>query len=289
MKNSLLTLGIILMAGVACAKSASAQTFNYHKFTITGAKSTQMIGINDSGNYSGNYTDHMNVSHCALVVGNTVTDINDPNGTGSSCFLLNNSNQVAGSYALSGGFSNGFVYSAGVFTDIIVPTATAGTVAVGINNVGGVVGFFADNVGTHGFYYNGSTYQQLDYPGAAATLAFGINDNGKITLQVVTTQNTVIGATTTDGIHYHQLNVPGAVTTAIHAINNHNQIAFTWTDAGGASHGSLYSQGQFYQIDVPGAAGGTHADGINNHADVVGLWQATPTSNDKGYWAHFHN
>jgi probable HAF family extracellular repeat protein len=279
MKIRTIWLGVAAGLLLAWGQPAAAQqprTFQYSNFQIPGAQMTEMTGVNNLGNLSGNYTDAGGVTHCALVEGHTVTNINDPNGTGSSCFRLNNLNQVAGSYA-TGSFSNGFVYSASsaTYTDIIVPTATAGTVAVGINDGGKVVGYFADNVGTHGFLFNGTTYQQLDMPGVIATFAVSINNGGLIAVQGITSGGAFISAVY-NGTTYRPLNVPGASSiSAIETINNHNQCVFTWTDASGNEHGSFYSQGVFTQLDYPGAFA-THADGLNDHGLIVGPY--TPTS-----------
>ena len=93
---------------------------------------------------SGNYTDSSGVSHCFMRVGSTVTTITDPNGIGTNCYGINSAGAIVGGYALQGGFGNGFIYQNGVFTDVIVPGATAGTTAYGINDDGIVVGSFAD-------------------------------------------------------------------------------------------------------------------------------------------------
>jgi hypothetical protein len=68
-----------------------------------------------------------------------------------------------------------------VFTTLDVPGATAGTTAAdGINNVGQIVGLFADTIGTPGFLLSGGKYTTLDVPGAFYTQPNGINDAGQI-------------------------------------------------------------------------------------------------------------
>ena len=61
------------------------------------------------------------------------------------------------------------------FTTIDVPGAT-GTVALGINNRGQIVG----EIGSHGFLLDRGTFTTIDVPGATFTGAFGINDRGQI-------------------------------------------------------------------------------------------------------------
>src|SRR5581483_8844335 len=107
-----------------------------------------------------------------------ITVLDDPKGIATNAYYINNSNVVVGSYALATGFGNGFIYSGGVYTDVGPPNATAGSVAVGINDAGQVVGYFSDQVGEHGFVYTNGTYTTLDVPGALVTLAGAINNNG---------------------------------------------------------------------------------------------------------------
>lgn len=52
--------------------------------------------------------------------------------------------------------------------------------AYGINNSGQIVGTYEDTKGNHGYYFDGTTFNTIDYPGAALTIAYGINDKGQI-------------------------------------------------------------------------------------------------------------
>jgi probable HAF family extracellular repeat protein len=286
MRNKFLVTGMALAFSLAGAGAAKAPSVQYIGFNVPGSQSTSMTGINNSGAIAGNYTDASGVSHCGLLVGHTLTNIDDPNEVGSStsCTGINNSNQVVGSYGNLGGFSNGFIYTAGTFQDIIVPTATAGTVAVGINDLGQVVGFFADQVGTHGFFYNGSAYQQLDMGGGVlATFGFGINKAGIITIQAFTSGGEFTSALLIGNI-YHPLNVPGATSSAIHFINNRNQAVFAWVDSSGNTHGELWSRGVFTQLDFPGSTN-THADGINDSGLILGFYVPSTGTQDQGFKA----
>ena len=65
------------------------------------------------------------------------------------------------------------------FTTLNVSGASS-TEAVGINNAGQVVGFFADSRGVHGFINTSGTFTTLDVPGASFTQARGINNAGQV-------------------------------------------------------------------------------------------------------------
>jgi probable HAF family extracellular repeat protein len=71
------------------------------------------------------------------------------------------------------------------FTTLDDPSATFGTTASGINNMGQIVGQYGDSSGhAHGFLLSGGIYTTLDDPSATfGTTASGINDMGQIVVQ----------------------------------------------------------------------------------------------------------
>jgi probable HAF family extracellular repeat protein len=273
-----LNMRLVLLTSVLALSIATATTvaaISYSNFQIPGAQMTQVLGINNAGNLSGNYTDKNGITHGFVIVNGKLTNIDGASGNGATSYSLNNLNQVAGSYPANS-FSNGFIYtpSTNTYTDIIVPTATAGTVAVSINDSGQVVGYFADNAGTHGFLFNGTTYQTFNMPGVIASFGVYINNKGLIAVQGLTATGDFVSSLY-NGSSFMNLNVPGAGTvSAIHAVNNFNQCVFSWTDGSGNIHGSFYSKGKFTQLDYPGAFA-TRADGINDRGVVVGPYNPT--------------
>ncbi len=79
------------------------------------------------------------------------------------------------------------LYSNGHYTTLNDPLASTapglGTFASGINNLGQIVGFYADNSGDlHGFLYSNGHYTTLNDPsaGTGSTQASDINDWGQI-------------------------------------------------------------------------------------------------------------
>jgi uncharacterized membrane protein len=61
------------------------------------------------------------------------------------------------------------------------PSATAGTIAAGINATGQIVGAYGDASGNHGFLLSGALYTTLNDPSATnGTAATGINVAGQI-------------------------------------------------------------------------------------------------------------
>jgi len=281
MKDKSAWVSIFLTLALVSVPMAIGQTYNFRNIEVPHAQSTTPYGINDSGVISGNYTDSSGVTHCFMISGRTITTITDPNGTGTNCFGINASGAIVGSYGVLNGFSNGFVYQNGVFTDIIVPTATAGTIAYGINDLGDVVGQFGDDVGIHGFLFNGSTYQTLNAPGAATTIAVGINASNIITLQSLNSSG-FLSSWSLIGTRYSLLSVPGAAITAVHSINNRNQIALGWYDSANVEHGAVRVGPTYYLIDDP-AGTNSGIDTINDRELIIGHYLPAGGSQNQGF------
>src|SRR4051794_21794055 len=72
---------------------------------------------------------------------------------------------IAVSSSANAAVYKGFLYSGGSFTTIEVPGAYL-TYANGINDVGQIVGGFADSTGFHGFLDSGGSFTTIDLPGA---------------------------------------------------------------------------------------------------------------------------
>lgn len=89
--------------------------------------------------------------------------------------------KIVGAYQFNG-IGHGFVRDAsGAFSTFDYPGATR-SIAAGINDVGQIVGWYADQNGDgHGFLYSSGVFSSIDYPGGNNTFAEGINDAGQIT------------------------------------------------------------------------------------------------------------
>jgi probable HAF family extracellular repeat protein len=151
-------------------------------------------GINASGQIVGWYNDGSS-DHGFLYSHGVFTVLDDPAATVNTVPTdINASGQIVGYYQNglnNGGLVNhGFVYSNGIYTTLDHPLAGSnfgngtanGTVALGINNKGQVVGYYFDvNGDQHGFLYADGNYTTIDHPqGAGHTAATDINNSGEI-------------------------------------------------------------------------------------------------------------
>ena len=93
---------------------------------------------------------------------------------------INDSGDIVGYYRIySSGAYESFSLIDGTYATLNFPEATATKQAGGINNLGTIVGDYADSEGGgHGFLYSNETYTSFDYPDATLTSLNGINTAG---------------------------------------------------------------------------------------------------------------
>jgi hypothetical protein len=191
---------------------------------------------------------------------------------------INDAGQVVGSYEFPHG---SFLYSAGTYTPINVPTSAAlsNTVALGINNAGEIVGYYNDVNGVRGFLRSSAgAYTAIDVPGfIGTTYAYGVNNAGQIVgnYHAGGPSGPAVGFLLSGG-SYTMIAPPGAITTFALGINDHTQIVGTYS-VPLAGHGFLLSGGSYTTIDVPGSMS-TALTGINNAGQMVGFYAGGGTS-----------
>lgn len=208
----------------------------------------------------------------------TFITLERPSTPGSTyAFGINDSGQVVG---------NGFLYSGGVFTDLVTgmpPGQAAGAEAYGINNSGQVAGTCYIGASDYGFIYSGGTFNWFNIGGADSMQAFGINDSGQIAgwYYHVVWEPAYLG--NWHGFIYSNgtftiLDCPSsdttyAVDTYAQGINNKGQVVgYTGDYYGlGVAHGFIYNDGAFTTFDVPFAVH-TYAEGINNKGQITGYY-----------------
>ena len=113
------------------------------------------------------------------------------------------------------------------------------------------------------------SFSVIDYPGAAATTAHGLNDAGDIVGDYTLPDKTVHGFLLRGG-RFTAIDFPGAVASNARQINRNGDIVGSYTDSGGKSHGYLLSGSRFTTIDFPGAD--TAPVAINSKGEIVGMY-----------------
>jgi probable HAF family extracellular repeat protein len=116
------------------------------------------------------------------------------------------------------------------------------------------------------------TFSSLDYPGAIATTAEGINDSGQVVGYYQDGSGAFHGFLYSGGA-FSSIDAPfsGAYMTVASDINNNGQIAGAYHTSFSNIYGFLLTGGAFLPIAYPGAVQ-SGPDGINNAGDMVGSY-----------------
>jgi len=274
-----LRLRVLLVAGLFAVTSsiAAAQSSAFTTIDAPGAatgaqQGTVITAINAAGDVTGFYLDASNVIHgFVLPAGGTIQTFNvsaagTSAGQGTFPASINSSGVIAGGYTDSINAAHGFVRAANgtitIFDAPLAPTSTKdrGTVAMGINDSGVIVGFYSTGTYTTNSVYHG--FQRL------ATSPY--------TITTIDAPN----AGTGDGPGFKQ-------GTQAYGINASGQIVGSYTDSNFYHHGFLLSGTTYTVIDPPGTSttqcinthgknfGGTSADSIDAAGDVAGHYLDT--------------
>ena len=163
------------------------------------------------------------------------------------------------------------VYS---FTTLDDPRG-GGTVAVGINDAGQIVGEYGVDQGLPvGFLLSVGNYSTVLPPGSNFGGANGINGAGQIVGQsYVSTAIPPTGFLLSGG-NYTPIAPPdtnGAFGALATGINASGQIV-GWYGNGQGLHGFLLSGGVYSKFDDPNGVNGTFFNGINDAGDIVGSY-----------------
>jgi probable HAF family extracellular repeat protein len=168
------------------------------------------------------------------------------------------------------------------------PLSTNLTHALGINNLGQIVGRYDyEAKNADGFLYSGGTFTSIAVPGAEITEAWGINDTGQIVGDYEDSTLSIQGYLYSDG-KFTNIEFPGATSTSARGINDAGQIAgYYEIGDNDIPHGFLYADGIYTQISVPGSAF-TSVEGINNEGQVCGWYDIiTGTTGGQNLYARY--
>ena len=148
------------------------------------AHSTDVLGINDAGDFTGTFNDINGNFYGYISRGGTITSFSVPGTSFTLAYDINNSKQlVVGYYIDNSGILHGYYRDAnGALHFPIDPSGSVQTILFGDNDRNWVVGRYADSSGvTHGlFFVPPNNFFTFDYPGSTFTSLNGINDQGNI-------------------------------------------------------------------------------------------------------------
>ena len=157
----------------------------FTEFDVSGADETIVDGLNDAGDFVGNYSNEAGIIAFSNIGGITAPIIIPGDRGYSFAYAINRSRQITGGYQFHGHIHGWWQDSDGTVHAPVDPPHSKQTLPFGVNDQGWVVGRFSrkGNAGDgHGFLYRlgSDRFVIYDYPGATFTSFGGINNNGLI-------------------------------------------------------------------------------------------------------------
>ena len=156
---------------------------HFREFDVPDSVSTELYGINNVGDFCGNFTDATGLTQGFVSLGGTITPFSVPGAIFTIAEGLNSSNQAAGNYVDASLIHHGFWRGSNgaLHFPIDFPGSTS-TILIANNDSNWMVGRYvtADGV-THGlFFVPPNRFFTFDYPGSIFTSLNGINRDGFI-------------------------------------------------------------------------------------------------------------
>jgi probable HAF family extracellular repeat protein len=153
---------------------------SFQQYDVAGSDSTRVNGINNNGDFAGQYTSSQ-ANQSFVNIGGVETTFAIPRAVLSQANGINDLDQVVGWYEDSSFVAHGYYRDAsGNVSSIDYPGAN-GTIATGINDAGVIVGYYTDSsFQEHGFTDDNGNFQTFDISRAELTEINGINNFGDI-------------------------------------------------------------------------------------------------------------
>ena len=155
----------------------------FTQFDFGGPVSTNVIGINDAGDFVGNFGSGTQPNQGFVNINGTTTVLSIPGAVSSDISGINNSDRIVGGYFDAASIEHGVVIAANgaIKAPLDFPGAVI-TLFRGINDQGWVVGrYLNSDASVHGLLFRPpNTFITFDYPGAVETSLNGINNAGFI-------------------------------------------------------------------------------------------------------------
>ena len=156
---------------------------HFSEFDVSDSLITELAGVNNAGDFCGDFTDATGLTQGFVSIGGTITPFSVPGATSTSPLGLNSSNQAAGTYVDASAISHGFWRgSNGSLHFPIDPPGSTLTILFANNDSNWIVGRYktADGV-IHGlFFVPPNRFFTFDYPGSTFASLNGINRDGFI-------------------------------------------------------------------------------------------------------------
>ena len=185
------------IVGIACFTASCDSQRGYLRdpdggfraIQVPGAARTEAFGLDDQGRIVGQYVDDDGVTHGYVWKRGRFSTIDIKGAAGTSITGLNDHGEMVGAYVDSDGTFHAFFRTARGRVATYGAPGVPYTVPFDVNDRGTIVGLTTDALPLpdaeqlHGFVLNirrGGRPTPIDVPGAPRTVAYGIDDRGRI-------------------------------------------------------------------------------------------------------------
>lgn len=243
--------GMVVNGTLHPNKGYTLQKGHFHSENFPGSVQTQVTGLNNEGvtvgfwvNAGGTNTGFYSRNHQLHSVRFPTSDNAKP--PFDQLLGVNDHNLAVGFYTDGQGTNHGFTYNIAShrYHQVHVP-GDSNVSATGINNLGDIAGIATNDAGTQeGFLLRSDgSVVHLDYPGASATQALGVNNGDEVVgFYMVGTGNNAQthGFVWAPGIGFANVDDPNGIgATTINGVNDHGDLVGFYTDSAGNVDGLL--------------------------------------------------
>jgi Cu/Zn superoxide dismutase len=228
----------------------------YTDENFPGSVQTQVTGLNDKGATVGFWSSMNNANmvndnhgwwspdgrHFATADFPTTSPATPPV---DQLLGINNAGLAVGFYADAAGNSHGYTYNTktGKYAPVTFPSSVTSTsiTAAAVSNRGDIAGFYTDAAGNTDAFVTWGGFTTLQFPGATATQALGVNDSDEVV--GVYTDGTGSGATMhgftwMPHLGFQTVDDPDGIgATTVNGVNDAGDLAGFYTDAAGNTDG----------------------------------------------------
>ena len=247
--------------------AAFGQTCSFRTLPVPTPGVSTASGINDVGAIVGSFFQDVRAIGFLLFRGK-FTLFRFPGSLETTPHDINNRSQIVGDFIDRTGAQHGFVVHSGGFKQIDVPGQPR-TLALGINDLGDIVGLSNGLQGDNGFLLHKGKFITVSVPGARETEAWSINNHGEIVGSFQDNTGAEHGFRLKNGV-FTIVNFPGAFSTEIRRINEEGEVIGRYETEQAQFHGFSLDKGQFKTIDDPVITPETIILGLNNRDQIVG-------------------
>jgi hypothetical protein len=276
MKKSLLFA--CAFAGPILFGLANTASAGYSVQTVTdptGNNFINLLGINNAGIIAG-FDNNNPAQGFTLTPPSTFTSENFPGATSTMVTAINNANSTAGIYVDAANNTHGFTDIGGHFQTVDNPNSVVFNQALGINDTGHTVGYYAPTqLGmTNQIAYSqfAGVFTDINHllPSNVNSQAVGINNSGVIDGFYQPTADTSLGFVDNGGV-ISTIDPFGSTFTQALGINDSGEIVGFYVDANDVQHGYIDNNNIFTSFDPTGSVN-TTINGVNDASQIVGFF-----------------